>query len=94
MNTNSYTNVPELSEFFNVQLNQYGEDSCAYSAERMIEYDLKQAALKVSEKWALKKEFTDDDVRELLEVLHGTLNDLHALRQVIVKYIKEHSKEE
>lgn len=89
-----YTNIPELSEFFNVKLDAYGEDGTAYSAERMIEYDLKEAALKVAGKWALKQDFEDDDIRELLEVLHGTLNDLHTLRQAVVKYVKEHSKEE
>ncbi len=87
MNTNSYTNVPELLEFFDLI-----EDNGKIISHRNSDYnqtvnDLNQMALLVSKKWALQQPYDFKDTEQLLEVLHGTVQELECLKDRIISQI-------
>lgn len=91
MNTYNYTSVPELSEFFDLI-----EDNGKITSHRNSDYDntvrdLNIMALLVSKKWALGQDFGDDDIRQILEVLHGTVTAFEYMKDSIINHIRKES---
>lgn len=89
MNTNSYTNVPELSEFFDLI-----EDNGKIISHRNSDYDqtvrdLNNMALLVSKRWSLNQDFGDEDIHQILEVLHGTVTAFEYLKDSIINQIRK-----
>ena len=88
MKENHYTRVPEIDHFFEIKENESGEFvSGTNSPYNLTVHDLKEAALIVSKSWVSEDSISDEDIRKLLEVIHGTIVELEFMHNGTISHL-------